>query len=242
MQLLSGSLLFDATSDNIKAIVEAQADFDIPPELTLHNFCMKLPQPMIVVMFTWCGQNQEQGKKCMEEMLASMPPVVANTVQEKSMVEHQEQVPLPYRPYGGQRSIYLSEMSPRLVDIIQDAVKSMPAESNLGWSMTTTAGRPGMPPNTFGVDSHMLFSFADTVSEESLLQAAQKWTDELHEQLRSSGEAAVMLGSYPPLTRSTDRSPEQLYGKKWEKVKELKQKFDPDNVFKWAAPKIGLIR
>lgn len=238
LQLLSGSLLFDATSDNIKSIVNAQANLYIPSELTLHTFCMKIPQPMVVVMFTWCGQNHESGKKYMQDILASMPPVAGNTVQEKSMVEHQEQIPLARLPYGSQRSLYLREISPRLVDIIQDVVKTMPAESNLGWSMTTMADHPGMPPNTFGVDSHILFSFADTASEEKLLQAAQQWTDELYERLRSSGEAAVMPGSYPPLTRPTDRSPEQLYGKKWERVKELKQKFDADNVFKWAAPKI----
>ena len=102
-----------------------------------------------------------------------------------------------------------------------------------------TSRAPTNTAHTFGgPDSHILLNFTDMVSEAHALPAAKEWNDKVYERLRNSGDAAILDGSYPALTRPDDRSAEQLYGDKWPRVRVLKQKYDPFNVFKHTAPTI----
>lgn len=231
-------LLFDANAENVKAVVKAQESFAIPKCATLHNFILPMQERMLAIMFTWSDPDHERGKAYLQEFIEILPPIKMNTVSTKSPAQHNEQVPMRCLPWGGQRSIYIKEMSQGIIDILMAAFRVMPDTVNIGWSMEVAIDHKSCLPNCFGVGNHIMLSFADMVPEESLLKEARAWNDALYTRLRESGESAIMEGSYPPLTRPDDRSAEQLFGDKWQRVRDLKTKYDSGNVFGHGAPKI----
>ncbi|CAH0058230.1 unnamed protein product [Clonostachys solani] len=236
-EILIGMLMFDDSPETIKAIISAEEKLTFPKDLNIHHFLIQTQQRMLAIMFSWGGSDVEEGKKYLETFTAALPPAKMNTVQQKSLLGHYESLQIPCLPYGGQRSIYIKELSPGIFDILMEAVKIMPAFVNIGWSMKTVIDQEATVPNCFGAGSHILLSFTDMVPEEKYLAETRKWNDWLYEKIRSSGDPAVMEGSYPALTRPEDRTAEQLFGDKWPRAKELKEKFDPNNVFKYAFPK-----
>lgn len=195
---------------------------------------------MLGISYTWGDPDHDKGNDNLQKLIDVLPPVKVNTVATKSCVEHQQQVQIPCLPWGGQRSIYVKTMTPKIIGMLLDAMPNMPASVNISCSMDIVIDHNTCPPNCFGASSHMLLTFADTVSEEGLLEEASAWSDKLYASLRGSGDSALLEGSYPPLTRPDDRTAAQLFGDKWARVRELKRKYDPANVFKNVAPNIVL--
>lgn len=231
----------DYSAENMRAVATAGGNFEFPRAATIHNFVLQMPTPVLAVMIVYAEDNEEQCESFLQRFISHLPRVNMNTVARKTIIQQMEQVPIHCAAYGGQRSIYVADMSAQITDIAIGAIGKMPPEVNFGWSMKTPVGRHTNASHTFGgPDSHILVNFSDMVSEENFLPAAKAWNDELYEELRGCGEAAVLEGSYPALTRPDDRSAEQLYGDKWLRVKELKQTYDPDGVFKHASPGIIL--
>ncbi|CAI6100913.1 unnamed protein product [Clonostachys chloroleuca] len=237
-EILVGMLVFDDSPETIKAIVSAEEKLTLPKDLNIHHFLIQMPQRRTFsIVFSWGGSDVEEGSKYLETFTAALPPVKMNTVQQKSLLGHYESLQIPCLPYGGQRSIYIKELSSGIFDTLMEALKIKPEFANIGWSMKTVIDHEAIVPNCFGAGSHILLSFTDMVPEEKYLAEARKWNDWLYDKIRSSGDPAVMEGSYPALTRPDDRTAEQLFGDKWPRAKELKAKFDPNNVFKHAFPK-----
>ncbi|KAH8879287.1 FAD-binding domain-containing protein, partial [Thozetella sp. PMI_491] len=237
-QLLTGFLVLDATPENIKAVDAVEAKFDMPRGLTLHNFFMSMPAPSLVVIFTWSDPNLERGQQVLDSLVTALPPIKMNTVKAQMPTEYQKGLPAFCYPWGGQRSIYIRKMTPKILEILTEALKTMPGECNMGWSCKISLDSPSIPKNCFGTESHVFLSFSYLVMEEKNLAAANAWNKSLYEELRSCGDDAILEGSYPPLTPPEDRTAAQLFGEKWERAKELKAIFDPQNVFKFAVPQM----
>lgn len=229
----------DYSAENMHAVVTAGGNFQFPKAATVHNFVLQMPIPALAVMVVYAEDSEEQCESVLQDFISYLPQVNMNTVARKTIIQQMAQVPIHRPAYGGQRSIYVTDMSAQITDIAIGAIGRMPPEVNFGWSMKTPVGRQNNASHTFGgPDSHILVSLSDMVSDEHSLPAATSWNDELYEDLRGCGDAAILAGSYPALTRPNDRSAEQLYGDKWFRVKKLKQKYDPEGVFKHTSPAI----
>ena len=229
-------LVLEASAENVNAVLAAEDKLGIPKPLTVHHFILKNPNKSLIILFTWGSPDHDKGHEYLDTFTAELPGIQMKTVDAKTVIEQQESAMHPCLPWGGQRSIYIKEMTPDVVKMVMEALDTMPQDVNMGWSMTTTGA--STPANTFGAGTHILFSFSDLVSEESRLPEARKWNDALYDRMRSSGSSAIMEGSYPPLTRPGDRSAEQLFGEKYPRARALKGKFDPENVFKYAVPRM----
>ena len=199
---------------------------------------MKSDQHAVGILYTWMSPNHGEGRRFLGDFLSQLPPAAANTVESKTLTQHYQDVPKLTLPYGGQRTFYVTEMSNTIVDMVTEALKDMPPGLSLGWTMATHANGPNAPPNCFGAGSHTLLSFTDMVPDEHLLGPATRWNNALYDKMRGSGDPAILEGSYPPLTRPGDRTAEQLFGDKWARAAELKAKYDPDNVFRFAVPRM----
>lgn len=232
-------IAFDASRETIDALIAAGAKLEIPKALHFHHIILQMPKPSLAVFFTWAGDDLQLGQQHLAQFLAEMPPPRINTVKAKSVTEHYEAIPRVSLPWGSQRSVHVKAMSSGVVDIVMDAVETMRPGVNIAWTMKHTVDHASTAPNCFGVGGHILLSSSDMVSEESLLPAAAKWNEELYQRLRSSGDEAILESSYASLTRTEDRTAEQLFGDKWPRARELKARYDAGNVFKHAVPKMG---
>jgi hypothetical protein len=229
--------MFDASPENIRAVMAAEAKLEIPKSLTIHHFVIPIQGRIFNMLFNWAGTDLEEGKRHLQIFIDALPGVKMNTVQQKSLLDNYKGMQVPCLPFGGQRSIYIKELSAGILDILMEARNVMPAWVNMGWSGEVDVDHSKTVPNCFGAGKHIFLSFNDMVPEEKDLAAARAWNDQLFEKLRASGDSAVLEGSYAALTRPTDRSAEQIFGDKWPRAKELKDKHDPSNMFKYAVPR-----
>jgi hypothetical protein len=237
-QLFSGMIIFDFSRETVEAVMKTEAKLGIPKCLELHHFILQMPTRKLAVFFTWADGDPAGGQAYLDKYMADLPQPWKNSVATKTVVEHYEAVPSIMLPYGGQRSAYLRTMPPAIVDILMDAAEAMPAGVNLSWTMSHELDRSRMVPNTFGEDTHIFLSWSDMVPEESMLPAARAWNDGLYEKLWASKSDALLETAYAALSRTEDRTAEQLFGDRWSRARELKDKFDPDNVFKYAVPRM----
>ena len=238
LQLLSGALLFECNPDIVKAVLAAEANLEVPRCVTIHHFVLKMQSRIFAIFFTWSDPDLEKGQKYLDSFIATLPPVKMSTVKAKTPTEHQQDVPLKCLPWGAQRSLYVKRMSPAMIDTLIEALETMPADVNLGWSAMVNVDHASTPKNCFGAGRHILLSFSDMVPDETLLASARAWTDTLYGKFCALGDDAILEGSYPPLTRPSDKTAEQLFGDKWSRAKELKAKFDPNDIFKYAVPRM----
>ena len=236
--MFSGMLLFDATPENVNKIVAAGNAITIPKAVTLHHFILQLQSRMLATMFTWANGDIPAGQKFLGEYISLMPELRHNTVSEKSLTQHCDAVPLKCLPWGGQHSVNIQSMSPQIIDLLMDALKTMPDEVNIGWSAPVTIDPEMLAKSCWGAGSHIFLSFADTVSQEEFLEEATRWTGDLFRKLRASKDPAVMRGGYVSLTKPGDITEKEILGERWDKAKELKSKFDRRHVFKYAIPRL----
>ena len=75
-----------------------------------------------------------------------------------------------------------------------------------------------------------------SVADPSNLQESDAWATEFCDALRHTGKA--MEESYISVTGPGFRTLAQVYGKQWEELKRLKEKYDPNGVFDLAIPMI----
>lgn len=238
-KVLSGMVMLDCTLENIDAVAAAEQKFTIPKELTFHHFVLQLQSRVLGIMTTWASSDHDKGQKVIDDFIAHLPPVKMNTIASKSITEHFEAVPVHNAPWGAQRSIYIRDMTPSLARMFNEALKTLPEDVNMSWTGKVHIDHDTAPKNCFGVGSHCLLTFSDMVNKEESLEKAREWNDGVYKMFRESGDQAVLEGSYPPLARPGDRTPEQLFGEKLGRAKELKTKYDPEGVFKHAVPRMG---
>lgn len=230
--------MLECTPENIDAVISAEATFSIPKELTIHHFILQIQDRVIAIMTTWGSPDHEKGQKVIDDFIAHLPPIKMSTIASKTVPQHFEAVPMHDAPWGAQRSMYIKDMTPSLSKMFNEALKTMPGDVNMSWSGKVHIDHDTAPRNCFGVGTHCLLTFSDMVTKEESFEGARRWNDGVYKMLRESGDEAILEGSYPPLTRPADRTPEQLFGDKFAMVKELKSKFDPDGVFKHAVPRV----
>lgn len=231
-------IIMPATPDNIKETMAAEAKLGIPNCLTVHHFITQMQGRVLVIFFTWSDPDLEKGQQFVESFVAALPPVMMNTVKEKTLFTHYAEMPNMCLPWGGQRSLTIKELSTNIFDILMEAMDVMPPGVNITWTDVIEANEVTGPKNCHGSGRHILLSFSDMVAEENQLAPARAWNNALYNKLRASGDDAILEPSYPALTRPEDKTPQQLFGKKWSRVTELKEKHDPNNVFKYAVPRM----
>ncbi|KAH8651300.1 hypothetical protein BX600DRAFT_554160 [Xylariales sp. PMI_506] len=242
--LLSGALIYQSSDigGTIRAYYEAEKSLQIPVPLSLHHFINMDPETSIfslVVLWTWADDDHEAGRKYLDIFLKTIPPAAINTVSSATVIQHQERMPIPCPPWGGQRSIYLREMTTEILDIIIESLKAMPKESGLNVSWSDSIPQASVA-NCFGAGRHVFFSSSSMVFQKENRELAEQWNKGLVERIRSSGDGAVMSGAYASLNPPGERTPGQIFGEAWHTVQELKTKYDPDNIFRYAYPTIGL--
>ncbi|KAL0932073.1 d-lactate dehydrogenase [Colletotrichum truncatum] len=248
---LGGMLVFESTDirGTIKAYLEAAPMLPYPEQLTVHHFIGFQPQFGVVfsVMWTWTGPDVEKGRAVLQTWKDNSPPLLMSTVDVLPDKVRQEQMPSPLPMGGGQRNCFLArlptaEPDDALTETIIDAAESMPKTlgPNIAWGGMVDIDSTKMPPNCFVDRNHSYFSCSYQYPSEEYAEETSSWSKSLIEKLRSLGKDTVLERGYPATNPPGEKTAEDLYGEKWKRVKEIKMKFDPRNVFNHAYPNFNL--
>jgi FAD/FMN-containing dehydrogenase len=122
------------------------------------------------------------------------------------------------------RTQYLAEMP--AVEL-----RGMPRDPMVNVSWTEVAIDPGVK-HCIGVGaSHVFLSASHFVSDVKNREAADAWSRGLFEAVRNGAYDAA----HPGLTR--EKTLEEQLGCKAARARELKARYDPNNVFRYAVPR-----
>jgi hypothetical protein len=199
-----------------------------------------LSGPHLTVFWTWADADHEMGKRYLEKFIAATPPVKINPVQSKTLSQHYAALPNQNAPWGGVRTQYFSEMTPVLVETFAKALESIPNDPmcHLSWS-----GNVPIDPklkHCIGVgQSHILFWLSFFASDVKNKDIADRWGRDVLNAARSAGASVLLEAAHPGLTPLGEKTIEQQLGSKAARGRELKSRYDPENVFGLALPRFS---
>ncbi|KAB5540293.1 hypothetical protein GE09DRAFT_1225748 [Coniochaeta sp. 2T2.1] len=239
--ILAGMLVYDANPETIRAYHAAVSKLTIPKPLTIHMFVMNVPAlggPHLMVYWTWADGDHEKGKAYLADFLAATPPVKANHVASKSLLEHYAAIPDHNAPWGGMRTQYFSSMTAPLIETVVKALETIPVDPmvNLSWS----GGVPIDPAvkHMLGVGKeHVFVAGSYFASKPENKDPADDWNRELLKSAREAGRDVLLDAAHPGLTPLGEKSFQQILGAKAGRGWELKAKYDSENVFGLALPR-----
>jgi hypothetical protein len=220
------------------------SELDIPRPLTTHMFIMNIPAlggPHFMVFWTWADADHEAGKAYLEKFLAATPPVKINPVASKSLAENYASMPPDHNtPWGGMRTQYFAKMTPELTEAIIASLQTMPDDPmvNINW----TGDVPIDPKlkHCIGVGpSHVFLSASFFVADVRNKDGANAWNRDLFKAARKAGSPVLLEASHPGLTPLGEKTLQQHLGSKAARGRELKARYDPDNVFSFALPRFS---
>jgi hypothetical protein len=252
-QLLEGTILFDST-DIAKVFVEFNAAHqhlleteDIPPELTLQQIAVNAPHGRFFgVKFTWSGSDIENGQRWSAK-IASLAPVLMNAVAVTTIpawfADSRAQVPDSL--YGTSFTHNVKAITPAVAEVIGRNLARMPNDPGAMFSMHQLRG-PSVGKQSHGSvfatrEPHYMLELLGFSTKESLTEASGAWAARLFEDILHADLGNVLPTAYVSLSNSAQASSANefialSYGSEGEKVRELKKRFDPENLFRLTVP------
>lgn len=257
LQLLAGLIILDSSE---KGVAKTFADFmtsfqflhasgQIPPQAAVQPVVVNHPQmgQTILVTFVWSSPDHGKGKLLLKDLLV-LAPVAMQTVAETSLPDWLKVLNAfcPYGVFGSDRSVSFRQLTPNVLAIIGRHLKKMPSDAATVFAVHLLSRTS---PSVMDLDlracscfneearqEHFVLELIGSALEQRKLPQSQKWIKDMYDELKASGEA--MAGTYVPFANPEDAGLDQMFGAKWEKLRELKQKLDPKGIFRNSIPQL----
>ncbi|KAI1385617.1 FAD-binding domain-containing protein [Hypoxylon trugodes] len=242
------SLLIFESSDIKKTFVDYCAGYEkltaeqpLPRSLQLQIFGIELPNlgKVLAVAASWAAPDFENGKIWFNKIAAFGNCLMNNPEPKKvtAWVETNENL-LTYGSYGRVYTLNVKSYTQKTAEILARHTHRIP-----GVRMALSLHTLRVPlPNEESIfpsrtDHHMFELVATTPAKEDEIKG-EEWANEILKDVRENDPENVMESSYVALTGTDDVDFKVLYGKHYDTLVALKKKYDPDNVFKYAVPRL----
>ena len=223
-----------------------RAEGKIPPHLTVVPIIMNNPQTGSFLAFycLWLNADLVDGRRHLDN-IAELGTVVVNSVSETTLSASTNEAGSFVAPgaWGVELSLRFRELSSTVLALIEKACSKMPVVPNTGIGLHILGSKsPSITEKSYANDSclnpdarqaHMVLEIYGSSVDQSRMESSVSWAHEFYEELTSSGE--VMESSWIPVSKPGSE-PEKLFGEKWQLVKDLKEKYDPEGIFDLAVP------
>ncbi|KAF7327985.1 D-lactate dehydrogenase [Mycena kentingensis (nom. inval.)] len=249
---LSGMIMFEASdiaasfkNYNTK-LAELAAKEPIPDTLDLQPLAVNSPMGrLFAVMVSWTSSDEATGRAWTAK-IAALGTAVHNDfgpLSLSALLNNVAKVVPPYALGVGSRAVSVRKMSPGVVEVIGKHLALMPADFGAAISVHELKGKSAVPTDSsvFGArEPHFMIELIATVLDGANADEVKAWgtafAAELMEAARASGD--LLEAPWVPMTPDEHIDLKALYGRHYETVVGLKRKFDKDNFFKYALPKI----
>lgn len=189
--------------------------------------------------FLWTSPDQASGYEYLKKFTA-LGEVMLNTVAEMTIPAWMEaaKVFAPDSCYLGVQSVTISHLSQDFIKVAAKHASQIPASQGTVFAMhqlhgISTQAYPNacFPQRT----SHFVVEILGNTTDLSKQDEARAWAKNCYEKLKNCG--VVSKGEYEPLC-DPKASSAGWYGENWERLKAVKNKYDPKKMFGNAPPQI----
>jgi len=208
-----------------------------PDELTLIGSAMTGPggAPAFATVVCYCGPPAE-GEKLLEPLRTYSPPI-ADMIQLRPYVEMQSLFDASFPPgrryYNKAHNI--SVLSDAAVEIVLHYAAKLPTPSSsiAFQQLHGLAGRVSASETAFPhrYDHHVVWVDPvgdDPADDEKMI----RWARECWEKLNPFVDRAVYVNALDDVLEAGERPVREAYGANYERLRDLKTKFDPTNLFR----------
>lgn len=237
-QFLTGRIVMESSEASIRAVSAAAKTFEPTPVVLQHIVMLDMVGQKnrdLIASSSWYGDDVKQGNELLDNYVKAVSPVKVNMVKESTAADFLAQK-YPPLPFGSVRSACVTQIDGEVVEKFVDAMKTMPKWGNMTWTDGYKLDHDKMPKNCFGPGNHAFVTFSDIAPIAESHEESKEWADGFDKTLKEAKSFTAQ--SYPPLTRPGTRTAKEMLGDKYERAIELKRKYDPENVFKHAIPRL----
>ncbi|KAI0594720.1 FAD-binding domain-containing protein [Biscogniauxia sp. FL1348] len=248
-ELLVSLLVFDS-SDLSKAWTTYTEGFEklvaqqpLPRALQVQAFGIELPGlgKVLAIGVTWAADNHEEGREWFNKIASLGTKCLMNNPETKSVAAYTEfnESLVTYGSYGRGYTISVKKYTPKLAEVLARYTASIPG-GGIALSLHMLRAPSPSKESVFGsrVEHHMVELVAMTPVEDLELAGAE-WARGFIKDLREGDEPEnVLEASYVSLLGNDDSDYEKIYGPFYDELMALKNKYDPNNVFKYAVPRL----
>lgn len=251
MQAFGGLILYQ--SDDLASTIKQFNDGyralstlgqGLPPALGTHQAVINSPSGRTFgLLFLWSSSDIETGKIWLDKIL-SLAPVAMHTVTTTTVAEWLKVAGTVVREqcYGTMLTLNLRSLSPDVVDVIATHAQQMPSDPSVMFGIhelrgPATEGRH--PDSVFAQRSaHFMFEILPKVISPENLDAAFKWGTAFREALLKTNSDNILPTIYLPFAPPEALNIRQIYQEQYDALVQLKEEYDPKNVFKFALAQI----
>jgi FAD/FMN-containing dehydrogenase len=233
-EVFGGPLFFPLTAEIMRRYAEFTAS--IPDELTTFAAAAKLPDgtPIFAVVACYCGAPRD-GERLIAAIRKWAPPLV-DMVQVRPYIEMQSLFDADYPP--GRRYYNKSHntrtLNEGVIGTVLQHVPNMPARpSSIGFQqMHGAACRVSAGETAFPHRYNHDVVWVSPVEDDPTRDAAMKqWTRDCWESLTPYVDKAVYVNTLDGSLEDGEQRVRQAYGANYERLKALKVRYDPTNLF-----------
>ncbi|GAP93091.1 putative d-lactate dehydrogenase protein [Rosellinia necatrix] len=215
----------------------------IPRALQLQLFGIELPGlgKVLAVAATWADADQSEGKRWFDKV-AALGACIMNNPEAKTVSAFTafNETLVVYGSYGRTYTANLAKYTPKTAEILAKYTASIPGG---GIAIAVHSLRAPAPSevDVFGSRyDHLMLEIVAMTPAQDIAEKGAVWALELIQELKDADPENVLDSSYVSLCGEHDSDNKKIYGVHYDKLVALKKKYDPDNVFKYAVPRLGL--
>jgi hypothetical protein len=213
----------------------------IPAALYVQPFGIELPGvgKVLLVAATWVGQDQEEGNRWTEK-IASLGSCVMKLSKPTTLLSYCEENEklVAWGSHGRVHTISFKRYTPETVAVLAKYTSLLPGG---GTAISNHILRSPQPSerSVFGNQtSHHMIELCSTTADPTLEKRADDWARAAQKELLENDPDNVLKSRYIALVDKEDRDLRMVYGLHYDTLLALKKKYDPDNVFKYAVPRL----
>lgn len=215
----------------------------LPSALQLQPFGIELPGlgKVLAVGATWTAANHADGREWIAK-IANLGNCLMNNPEPRAVKDYVEfnETLITFGSYGRGYTLNIQRYTRQTAEVLAHYTASIPGGGIAMSLHMLRAPAPG-EPSVFGsrVEHHMVELVAMTPVQDLEVKGAE-WARGLMRDLKKSDPENIIESSYVALLGEDDSDYRMIYGSHYEELVPLKKKYDPDNVFKHAVPRLSV--
>ncbi|GAD98753.1 hypothetical protein AOR_1_952034 [Paecilomyces variotii No. 5] len=243
-KVLAGLILYEST--DLAATIKSYNDQyrqlqsdGLPSALSVYQSFLNGPTgKAVTILFVWASSDIDAGQKWLHKF-HTLSPVALSTVTPTSMASFtlaSENV-VPKHVYGTMFTTSVYELTPEIVDVICQYAALHPDDpaTFLGLhELRNCTPQPSADSVVCARSPHFVFEIGATAQAPNLADGAIEWGRAFLDAVLKTRPENILPSTYLPLTESAKVNLKALYGDKFEFLRNVKQQYDPRNVFKHA--------